>query len=122
MSGKATGTGIVVANATVIAEGHNVLDENTGEVIGIEAESEIDSFVNLIGGPKGSAEGKAFAAGTATATGTFTDTAGADFSVETNAEGTTSASGKTTSPKMLIARGFIEGEALAGNTMTKAPT
>ena len=68
VSGKSTGTGTVVANATVRAEGHNVLDD-IGAVIGVTAESEIESFVDLNAGAKGTAEGTAFASGTATATG-----------------------------------------------------
>ena len=89
VSGKSTGTGMVVANATVRAEGHNVLDD-TGAVIGVTAESEIESFVDLEVFNGGTAEGTAFAQGTATASG-FT---AAGSVVDTSATGIASASGK----------------------------
>ena len=105
VSGKSTGTGTVAANATVIAEGHNILDDQ-GAVVGVEAESIIFSFVDLNSGAKGTAEGTAFASGFATATGTTPAGAAADSS----AAGTTTASGKVTSssPSYLHAEGNID--------------
>ena len=107
VSGKSTGTGTVVANATVKAEGHNILDV-TGAVVGLVTESEVESFVDLNAGAKGTAEGTAFAQGTATATGVLAT----GESVDTSATGTTSASGKVTStnPSDFYAEGEIEGE------------
>ena len=106
VSGKSTGTGTVVANATVKAEGHNIFDD-VGALIGIETESLVESFVDLNAGAKGTAEGTAFAAGTATATGVLAT----GESVDTSATGTTLASGRVTGTTTsdLHAEGEIEG-------------